>query len=108
MQLNTELNLIVIIFFAGVYISTLKNHSSQIMELKEDFKMTIKQIKEDFDEKFEDFKTSVTEHFVRVEKKQDIHNHFIERTYILEKRADVQEEQIKVINHRIEDLEVNK
>ena len=105
MQLNTELNLVAIIFFAGAYISTLRNHTAQIAELKEDFKETIKQIREDFDVKFEDFKSSVTEHFERVEKKQDKHNHLIERTYELEKRADVQEEQIKVANHRLEDLE---
>lgn len=35
----------------------------------------------------------------------DKHNSVIERTYALEKRAEVQEEQIKVANHRIQDLE---
>lgn len=33
------------------------------------------------------------------------HNNTIERTFELERRMDVQEEQIKVANHRIEDLE---
>lgn len=33
------------------------------------------------------------------------HNGVIERTYILEQKSAVQEEQIKVANHRIEDLE---
>lgn len=37
--------------------------------------------------------------------KVEAHNRMIERTYALERRADVQEEQIKVANHRIEDLE---
>ena len=37
----------------------------------------------------------------RVEK----HNNVVERTYALEKKADVQAEQIRVANHRIEDLE---
>lgn len=37
----------------------------------------------------------------RVEK----HNQVIDRTYALEKKADVIEEQIKVINHRLDDLE---
>ena len=37
----------------------------------------------------------------RVEK----HNNVIERTFALEQKAAVQEEQIKVANHRIEDLE---
>lgn len=35
----------------------------------------------------------------------DKHNNVVERTYALEKRAEVQEEQIKVANHRIQDLE---
>lgn len=33
------------------------------------------------------------------------HNNIVERTYELEKRQSVSEEQIKVANHRIEDLE---
>ena len=33
------------------------------------------------------------------------HNSMIERTFQLEKRADVMEEQIKVVNHRVSDLE---
>ena len=41
----------------------------------------------------------------QLEKKVDKHNSVIERTYQLEKRADVVEEKIKVANHRIEDLE---
>lgn len=35
----------------------------------------------------------------------DKHNNVVERTYALEQKAFVQEEQIKVANHRIEDLE---
>ena len=35
----------------------------------------------------------------------DKHNNVIERTYKLEELTAVQEEQIKVANHRIEDLE---
>ena len=38
------------------------------------------------------------------ERKADGNNYFIERTYILEKKMDIQEEQIKVANHRIKDL----
>lgn len=33
------------------------------------------------------------------------HNNVIERTYELEKRTELQEEKIRVVNHRIEDLE---
>ena len=38
-------------------------------------------------------------------KRVDKHNNVIERTYELEKRTDIQEEQIRVANHRISDLE---
>lgn len=38
-------------------------------------------------------------------KRVDKHNNTIERTYKLEEMAAVHEEQIKVANHRIEDLE---
>lgn len=38
-------------------------------------------------------------------KRVDKHNNVVERTYILEKEMEVQEEQIKVANHRIQDLE---
>lgn len=40
-----------------------------------------------------------------LEKKVDRHNTVIERTYELEKRAALTSEQIKVANHRIDDLE---
>ena len=35
----------------------------------------------------------------------NLHNGVIERTYVLEQKTAVQEEQIKVANHRIDDLE---
>ncbi len=35
----------------------------------------------------------------------DKHNNVIERTYELEKRTELQEEKIKVANHRLNDLE---
>ena len=41
----------------------------------------------------------------QLEKKVDKHNTVIERTYALEKRADVIDEKIKVANNRIADLE---
>ena len=42
---------------------------------------------------------------MELEKKQDKHNDVIERTYKLEQATAVIEEQIKVANHRIDDLE---
>ena len=38
-------------------------------------------------------------------KRVDKHNNVVERTYALEEKMSVHEEQIKVANHRIEDLE---
>lgn len=40
-----------------------------------------------------------------LEKKQDKHNNLIERTFKLEELTALQEEKIKVVNHRIDDLE---
>lgn len=42
---------------------------------------------------------------LELEKKQDKHNSVIERMYKVEEKTAVQEEQIKVANHRIDDLE---
>ena len=42
---------------------------------------------------------------LELEKKQDKHNNVIERTYKLEQDTAVMAEQIKVVNHRIDDLE---
>lgn len=41
----------------------------------------------------------------QLEKKVQAHNNLIERTYKLEERTELQEEKIKVVNHRIGDLE---
>lgn len=41
----------------------------------------------------------------QLESKVDKHNNVIERVYQLEKDADVIKEQIKVANHRIDDIE---
>lgn len=41
-------------------------------------------------------------------KRVDKHNNVIERTYALEKNNEIQDEKLKVINHRIDDLERSK
>ena len=41
----------------------------------------------------------------QLEKKVEVHNKVIERVYRLEQRTELQEEKIKVANHRIGDLE---
>lgn len=40
-----------------------------------------------------------------IEKKQDIHNGLIEKTYNLERKIEVLDEKQRVSNHRIDDLE---
>ena len=40
-----------------------------------------------------------------LEKKVNLHNNLIERTYILERDMSVLEEKVSVVNHRITDLE---
>ena len=41
----------------------------------------------------------------QLEKKVEVHNQVIDRVYKLEERTEVQEEKIRVANHRIGDLE---
>lgn len=41
----------------------------------------------------------------QLEKKVELHNNAVERLYKVEKTQEVQEEKIKVANHRIDDLE---
>ena len=41
----------------------------------------------------------------QLEKKGEVHNQVIDRVYKLEERTELQEEKIKVANHRIGDLE---
>ena len=41
----------------------------------------------------------------QLEKKVDKHNNLVERTYHLQEQVAIHEEKIKVVNHRIEDLE---
>lgn len=41
----------------------------------------------------------------QLEKRVNKHNNLIERTFKIEERLTVDEEQIKVANHRLEDLE---
>jgi cell shape-determining protein MreC len=41
----------------------------------------------------------------QLEKKVDKHNHVVERVYQLEKSEAVFKEDLKVVNHRVEDLE---
>lgn len=41
----------------------------------------------------------------QLEKKVEKHNNVVERVYELEKRDEVEKEELKVVNHRLTDLE---
>ena len=41
----------------------------------------------------------------QLEKKVEAHNNLVDRTYHLEEEQEVEKEKIRVINHRIDDLE---
>ena len=62
-------------------------------------------IKENITEKMTENSKRFEENLSRLEGKQDKHNSVIERQFLLEKKEEVNEEQIKVVNHRIKDLE---
>lgn len=81
----------------GTVITVVLSHKSTIATLEKNSELADQQIKGEIgvvNEKIEELSR-------RVEK----HNNMVERTYELERRADVAEEKIKVANHRIDDLE---
>lgn len=47
----------------------------------------------------------ITYRLEQLEKKVDLHNNVIERTYRLEEQSALHEEKLKVANHRLDDLE---
>lgn len=120
-------NLCAIAFFAGQMKAQQEAHKEQlkenktsfqntINEIKKSFKETVDDIKQDFKDKLHDIKENITEKMTenskrfeenlsRLEDKQDKHNSVIERQFLLEKKEEVNAEQIKVVNHRIKDLE---
>ena len=55
--------------------------------------------------KLEGFQKLVNFRFDEQQKKLDAHNNFITRIYELERKDGIKEEQIKVVNNRIKDLE---
>ena len=57
------------------------------------------------DEKHEANIVLISYRLEQLEHKMDVHNNLIERTYELERRADVIEEKQKVANHRLNALE---
>lgn len=68
LAISIAVNIIVLAFFAGVYVSTIKNHEKMIEDLGKIIDMKVTDLKENFEK-----------HLNRVEQKQDKHNNIIER-----------------------------
>lgn len=77
---------VALITLAGVIITVVVGNKSTKKDIKSNTDLTIYRIDQ-------------------LEKKVEKHNQVVERVYILEKKDAVEEEEIKVINHRIADLE---
>ena len=77
---------VALITLAGVIITVVMGNKKTSKDIKSQTDLTIYRIDQ-------------------LEKKVEKHNQVVERVYILEKKDAVEEEEIKVINHRIADLE---
>lgn len=77
---------VALITLAGVIITVAVGNKSTKKDIKSNADLTIYRIDQ-------------------LEKKVEKHNQVVERVYILERKDAVEEEEIKVINHRIADLE---
>ena len=108
LQWSIGINIVALAFFAGVYIHTIKTLEKNQEHTDEASEKRVNELKIYLIEKIDDIKKHFSNDLKRVEAKQDKHNNMIERTYALEKEQGIQAEQIKVINHRIQDLEKGK
>lgn len=77
------INIATIAYFAGVIKASQEHQKEMINLLRQEFR----------------------EQLGRVEREQSKHNNLVERTFVNERDISVLKEQIKVENHRIEDLE---
>lgn len=76
-------NIATIAYFAGVIKSNQEHQKEMINLLRQEFR----------------------EQLGRVEREQSKHNNLVERTFVNERDISVLKEQVKVENHRIQDLE---
>lgn len=76
-------NIATIAYFAGVIKSSQEHQKEMINLLRQEFR----------------------EQLGRVEREQSKHNNLVERTFVNERDISVLKEQVKVENHRIQDLE---
>ena len=69
------------------------------------FETQVQQQREETEQKHNETISLVTYRLEQLEKKQDKYNNIISRIYELEKSEKVLEEKIKVVKHRVDDLE---
>ena len=122
-ELSAIVSVFAVVFFAGAWWQSSKHNEKTIEAIKTSFESSIKTLEKNFQLKIENMKESfnttiqglketidhntqnTSEQIKQLEIKQDKHNNVIERTYKIESDVKVIQEQIKVENHRISDLE---
>ena len=91
------INLVIVAFFAGIYVSTIRSHGEKIKELKEYFSEKFTELKDDFKEQLN-----------RVEEKQDKHNNFIERVVRVEDKSSSNQKRINALEEFQHDCVLRK
>lgn len=69
------------------------------------FEAQVQQQREESEKKHDETITLINYKLEQLTKKVELHNNAVERLYIVEKKQEVDEEKIRVVNHRIDDLE---
>lgn len=87
--------------FKNEIVSTLNNHREEYIKGINDVKDDITDLRATYQQTQAILELKID----ALEKKQDAHNSVITRVFNLEASQKLQEEQIKVANHRIDDLE---
>lgn len=87
--------------FKSDIVKTLNDHRTEYLKGIEDVKDDISDLRATYQQSQAVIELKID----ALEKKQDAHNSVVTRVFQLESSQKLQEEQIKVANHRIEDLE---
>lgn len=85
---------------ATLLVCLINNHYQQ-----QRFEAQVQQQREESEKKHDETITLIDYKLEQLTKKVDLHNNAVERLYIVEKKQEVDEEKIRVANHRIDDLE---
>ena len=85
---------------ATLLVCLINNHYQQ-----QRFEAQVQQQREESEQKHNETISLIDYKLEQLTKKVDLHNNAVERLYEVEKRLGIDEEKIKVSNHRIDDLE---